>query len=170
MLKKTLSIALTLSAIAALASWAQPPDLAPFGGDEDPRTEGWRAGRMARMAEYLELSESQVAEWQTVLDQHFEGVSDRRQISDSVTDWREEFRVLAAEESPDLEQLGQLALDIHRAHESFRSSRQQFTDELQRILTPEQAEKFEALEAAREIAGHRGRKSARHRRTAAGSN
>ena len=170
MLKKTLIVALSLFALAASTAWAQPPGSGPFGGDEGFRGAGWRANRMARLAEYLDLSESQIAEWQAVQDQHFEGVPDRLEVSSNVADWREEFRALAAEETPDLELLGRLALDIHRAQESFRESRQQLTDELERILTPEQAEKFEALEAARDISGHRGRRSARHRRTSTDSN
>lgn len=165
MLNKTLTMALSLFALTASTGLAQPPGSGPFGGDEGSRGAAWQADRMARVAEYLELSESQIAEWQAVQNQHFEGVQDRREVSSNVAAWRDEFRALAAEETPDLEHLGQLALDIHRAHESVRESRQQLTDELERILTPEQAEKFEALEAARDIAGHRGRRSARHRRT-----
>lgn len=170
MLKQTLSITLTLVAVAATASWAQPPEFTAFGSDEGPRSERWQERRMSHVSEYLELSESQAAEWQAILDQHLEGAPDRQQVFKSIADRREEFRILAAEESPDLELLGQLALEIHRAHESLRASREQLDDELQRILTPEQSEKLEALEAARDISGHRGRKSPRHRRSSADSN
>lgn len=164
MWKKTLSITLALIAVAVLASWAQPPDFPSFGGEEGSRFEHWQEGRMARMVEYLELSESQTAEWRAILRSHSATAPDRLEVFKSADTWREEFRVLAAEENPDLEQLGQLALDIHRAHEFVRTSRQQLVSELQTILTPEQAEKLEALEAARDFSAPRGRQGPRHRR------
>lgn len=165
MLKKTLSITLTLIAVAALAGWAQPPDSPSFGGAEGDSFERWQEGRLVRMIEYLELSESQTIEWQAIVDRHTETAPDRGEMFKSVGAWREEFRVLAADDNPDLERLGQLALDIHRAHESIRGSREQFHTELQTVLTPEQADKLEALEAARDFSGRRGRKAPRHRRS-----
>ena len=169
MWKKTLSITLTLTAVAVLASWAQPPDSPSFGGEEGDRFERLQEDRMVRMIEYLELSESQTIEWQAIADRHTETAPDRGEMFKSIGTWREEFRVLAADDNPDLERLGQLALDIHTAHESLRASREQFHTELQTVLTPEQADKLEALEAAKEFSGRRGRKSPRHRRSSTDS-
>lgn len=165
MRNKTTLIALMLGLTTALAGWAQPSDSAVFPGD-GPREPGrWHAQRMERMVEYLELSESQTLEWQAILDAHRTAAPDRQQTEEMVEAWQEEFRTLADQAEPDLERLGQLALDIHRSRESRSLSRERLFTELRSVLTPEQSDKLDALQAARELSHPRrdGRGPRQHR-------
>lgn len=160
---KILSVVLTMLVTTVTLARAQPPDFAVYPGEEEGR-QGRREGdRLERMTEYLELSEAQVTEWQAIAGQHKETMQSRWE---HIGDLRNEFRQLADQDDPNLEQLGQLALDLHREMETARASRGALADELQAILTPEQTEKFEALKAAGEIAGgrrHRGPRGERSR-------
>ena len=165
MLKKHCMTILVTIVMTTSGTWAQPPD-AFYPGDERPRHDRWQGDRMARIAEYLELSESQAAEWQATTEQHLEAVQSQRSRIESL---RDEFRRLADQTNPNLEHLGQIALDLHREAETVRSSRGQLKSEFETILTPEQAERFEALAAAREIAGPGGRHGRRDGRTPADS-
>ena len=113
---------------------------------------------MARMVEYLELSEAQTAEWEAITTEHREATRARWE---SIAQLRDQFRSLADQDNPNLEQVGQVALDLHREMETARASRGVVFDELSEILTPEQAERFEALKAAREFSGDRERRGRR---------
>ena len=70
---------------------------------------------------------------------------------------------LAGTQDPDLTELGSLALTMHRGAEAMRNGRTGLNAELASILTPDQLEKFEALETARETVRPRGRKGRLHR-------
>jgi len=158
MLKRTISTLAAMVCLASFTAWAQPPDFADFPGDERPQWGRWQGKRFDRMAEYLELSESQASEWQTLVDEHTET---GRARWERIGTLREEFRRLADTVDPDLDQLGQIALDMHREMETARSSQGQLLGELEAVLTPEQADRFEALKAAREFAGPRHRRGPR---------
>jgi Spy/CpxP family protein refolding chaperone len=165
MLKKRYMTILATIALATSATWAQPPD-ASYPGEERPRHDRWQGDRMTRIAEYLELSDSQATEWEAMTDQHLDTVRSQRSRIESL---RDEFRSTADQANPDLEQLGRVALDLHREMEAARSSRGQLQAELVTILTPEQAERYEALAAARKIAGPDGHHGRREGRTPADS-
>lgn len=168
---KIVGTIMILTAASPVGGWAQDSDSAVFPPHERQlRAERWQESRMDRMVEYLELSESQVAQWQSILESRASAVPDRQEVAENLAAWQEEFRTLANQENPDLEQLGQIALDIHRAHESRRDSRNQLLSDLQTVLTPEQSEKLEALRAAKEFAAPHGRQGRRHRREPLGAN
>ena len=156
--KKILMSLLAISGAATAMAWAQPPDFAVFPGDERAREGRGQEGRLEKMTEYLELSDSQVTEWQAITEQHTEAMRARWEY---VGVLRQEFGELADREDTDLAQLGQLALDLHREMKTARSSRGDHIQRLEEILTPDQAAKFEALKAARELSGDRGHRGPR---------
>jgi Spy/CpxP family protein refolding chaperone len=166
MWKKPVYCTLMLATTVTMASWAQPPEAGAFSLDEDTRFGRFREERIERMVEFLELSESQTSEWQALVESRTQSPSDHRAMAEQLESWRLEFDRLAEQEDPDLERLGQLALDIHQAHAARRASREQLIDELQAILTPEQLEKLEALRATRDFVEPRGRKGRQHHRRA----
>lgn len=163
MFNKALFAILVITGAAAALAWAQPPDYAVFPGDERPRHDRSADDRLARMAEYLELSDAQATEWQAITKRHIDAMFVQRERIESLGS---DFRGLADQQDPDLAELGQMALDLHREMESARSSRGQLLIDLEEILTPEQAERFAALKAAREFAGNRGHRGPRDRRPA----
>lgn len=155
------TLATLILAFMAAGIAAQPPDHAVYPGDEEHRFADRQADRLARMTDYLDLSESQTAEWQEITSRHLDAMHESR---GRMTALRDEFRSLAEQENPNLEQVGQVALDLHREMESVRSGRDDLLLDLEAILTPEQAEKLEALETAREFAADRGRRGMRGER------
>jgi Spy/CpxP family protein refolding chaperone len=159
MTTKTLLIS-TLSALVAAVGIlsAQPPDFAVYPGDQESRLAERHDERLARITDYLELSEAQVGEWQEIAARHHEQAGQRR---DRIASLREEFRTLAEQETPNLEQLGQTALDLHREMETMRTGRDEIMAEIETILTPEQSEKLAALKAARELGADRGHRRPR---------
>lgn len=161
MFKKSLIAILLLVSLAATTAWAQPADQAIFPGDERPGRGRAQGERLNRMVEYLDLSESQAAQWHAIAEEHISGLRTRQDRMESL---KAEFRSLADQENPNLEQLGQIALDLHREMETARSSRGELHEELGQILTPEQTERFEALIAAREFSGPRGQRGRDGRR------
>ena len=155
---RTILTAALVGAIAATPAIAQPPDFAVYPGEDVPGHGRLREDRMAKMVEYLELSDSQTVEWEAITNQHQEVTRARWE---RVGQLREQFRSLADQDNPNLEQVGQVALELHREMESARASRGEVFTELRQILTPEQAERFDALKAAREFSGDRGRRGRR---------
>ena len=155
--RSTLSIAL-LAAMLCIPAIAQPPDFAVYPGEETPGHGRFREDRLARMVEYLELSDAQATEWEAIAARHQETARAR---FEHIGKLRNEFRSLAEQDNPNLEQVGQIALELHREMETARSSRGEVFEELQEILTPEQAERLQALKAAREFSEERGRRGRR---------
>ena len=159
--RKILMTILAIAGATAAGAWAQPPDFAVFPGDEQARQgrQGrWQGDRLEKMTEYLELSDAQATEWQAIGEQHTEAMVAHRERVGAL---REQFRQLAEHDDPDLEQVGQIALDLHREMETASSSRGELIQELEQILTPEQAERLTALRAAREMSGDRGHRGPR---------
>jgi len=152
MKKRVLSLALAALALTCLTVAAQPGGFGPPSGDDLSWRGHMHAQRLERMIDYLELDEMQAGEWQLVLDDHFAAMGVHRERMEAL---RDKFRRLADETKPDLEQLGQLALDMHREGQAAGSVWDQLSLDLEALLTPEQAERFEALKAARDMAGPR---------------
>ena len=127
-----------------------------YGGPQRDR-DSMVQRRLEKAAEFLELNEEQSLQWQVTIDEQRHA---RQALRDRVNNWREEFRQVAKAEEPDLMRLGEIALAIHREVEDLGSSRDQLKTQLTKILTPEQADKFDALMAAREVGqqGTRGRR------------
>lgn len=158
MKQKCFALAVMLVLGACTVLWAQPPDPGLDSRHSGPFASHWQTERWQRVAEYLKLAPDQQSEWQRLLQSHRDQVAARWQ---RLGDLRVQFRGLAAESSPDLEQLGQVALDIHREMEIARSADEDLTAALESVLTPEQLESFMSLRAARRLMrpqrGHEGR-------------
>lgn len=138
---------------------AQPPGFGEFHGPEAARGPG-SDRRLEAAADYLELTDGQRVEWEELLDNHKQlAQQDREEIGAL----REQFRYLAETEDPDLAELGGIALTMYRRAEAMRSHRTELTDQLASILTPDQLEKFEALQTARETLRPRGNRNRPHR-------
>jgi Spy/CpxP family protein refolding chaperone len=161
MLKKTMMTILVIAGGSAALVWAQPPDMAVFPGDERARPDRWQGDRLEKMAEYLELSDAQIAEWQAITGQHSQTIRARW---GQIGTLREEFAELADSHDPNLEQLGQIALDLHQEMKKARAARGELVTSLEETLTVEQAERFAALQAARELAGNRAHRGPRGHR------
>jgi Spy/CpxP family protein refolding chaperone len=142
----------------------------PHGGKGFFRPEGehFLGGdrRLEAAAEYLELTDGQQVEWEGILERHRETV---RLEWQGLAELRQQFRDLAETENPDLAELGGIALTMHRGTEAMRDMRSDLNEELQSILTPDQAEKFEALQAARETVRPRGERRRPHHGARSGS-
>ena len=156
---------LTLTTLGALvlplALAAQPPGAGGFMRPEGERFPGGER-RLEAAAEYLELTDGQRVEWEGIFAQHRETV---RQEWQELADLRQQFRLLADTQDPDLAELGSLALTMHRRTEAMREMRSSLEAQLASILTPEQLEKYEALKAARETVRPRGQRGRPHRGT-----
>jgi Spy/CpxP family protein refolding chaperone len=138
---------------------AQPPGIGEFHGPEGARVPG-SDRRLEVAADYLELTDGQLVEWEGLLDSHRQTAQQEWQ---EIASLREQFRYLAETEDPDLAELGGLALTIHQRSEAMRSLRTELNDQLASILTPDQLEKFEALRTARETFRPRGKRNRPHR-------
>ncbi len=150
---RTIIGALLFSAMFGTAVWGQDPVSRTLSRHGRPEHIRWQEEWLEHVVEYLDLSEAQTAEWQTITQQHRQAQRTRLR---SVAALRYEFETLADGEDPNLEQLGQLALEIHQQMKSVRSSRQQVLSEAEGLLTAEQKERLETLRAAREF-GERAR-------------
>jgi len=157
---RTLTITLIGLMILPVALCAQPPGAEGSHGPEDERFPGGER-RLEIAADYLELTDGQLVEWEGILDSHRETT---RKEWQALAELRQQFRDLAETETPDLAELGSLALTMHRGAEAMQSGRSDLDNQLASILTPDQAEKFEALKTARETVRPRGNRGRPHRR------
>ena len=147
-----------LLGFAAFSLSAQPPDSRP--GDQSMRS--WdHTGRIERIAEILDLSADQTEQWTEIVEEHQARSQIRR---DEITDLRAQFDELAEQDPPDFDQLGRIALSIHGEMQASRREREEIRVDLGMLLTPDQAEKFETLHAAREFSGRRQGHLERHSR------
>ena len=149
------AIAALMIGCVAYALSAQPPDR-----DFDQEWTGdWNhSRRLERITQYLDLDANQAEQWLEIIDDQQDRRTARR---DQIMELRARFKETADQSSPDLEVLGQMALDIYTELEASRLERDQVKSDLDSILTPEQRERFEALQAARDFSGpkhHRGSK------------
>jgi hypothetical protein len=138
---------------------AQPSGREHLSGDEEGRFPGAER-RLEVAADYLELTDGQRIEWEGILDRHRETVRGEWQ---DLAEIRQQFRTLADTDSPDLAELGGLALTLHRGTEAMHARRSSLEDELASILSPDQVEKLEALKTARETVRPRGKRGHPHR-------
>ena len=149
------AITALLIGFVAYALSAQPLDH-QFG-------DKWSGGpdmsrRFETVAQFLDLDADQADQWlQTISDQQARAALRR----DEIRELRNHFEEQAILEDPDLERLGQISLEIYNALQSSRLERDQIRTDLQSILTPEQQDRFKALEAAREFSGPQSRRHGR---------
>ena len=142
-LRALTAVAAILAAFGASAVPAQP-----YGDGLDPsrRSGGDSHARFGRVAEYLDLDASQAEKWLEIQDNHLARASLRH---DEIADLREQFRHEANQGTTDFESLGRIAFEIHQRLESGDQDRAEMKSELMALLTSEQVERFEAIEALR---------------------
>ncbi|MEM1245404.1 MAG: Spy/CpxP family protein refolding chaperone [Acidobacteriota bacterium] len=107
-----------------------------------------------RLAAFLELDESQQAEWQALREEH------RASIEPLVADMkanRESLRDLLESDTADPTAVGELVLAGRDLRGEMKASREGLDASLAAVLTAEQQEKFEAFKAAAGERGPRGR-------------
>lgn len=117
----------------------------PFAG-HGPVGEELADRHFDRLAEFLELSESQREQLAALHEEILGGVAER------FAELREEFAAvheLAGADAPDPTAIGELVIAMHREHQSLAADRERFHEEAEKLLTPEQTERFEAWHAAR---------------------
>lgn len=152
MKREILTLALAALTLTCVVVAAQPGGFGPPGDEGSAFRGRLHEQRLERMTAYLELDERQAEEWQLILDNHLAAVGDHRERMENL---RDEFHSLADAADPDLQRLGQLALGMHREGLATRSLWDQVSLDLEALLTPEQAERFAALKAARDMADPR---------------
>lgn len=145
--------------VAALSSSTGAAAAAGHGGPHarGPMAERFLEHRFERLAEYLELTEAQRAEAEALRERW---LGDMRERHEANATSFEQIHEMAAAENPDATAIGELVIEMHREHEAVRAAHESYRAELAKLLTPEQAEKLEAWEAARPW----GKGFARHRR------
>ncbi|NNL64786.1 MAG: Spy/CpxP family protein refolding chaperone [Myxococcales bacterium] len=134
------------------------------GGDHGflgahPRMEYFHAERMERVAAFLELTDQQQEEWKALHEQRSGDAAAQREEMRAL---HERIRGLAASENPDAAAVGELVIEAHRKMSAHRAEAEAVHAEVLSILTPEQRERFEAMQSLRGDRDHRG--PSRHHR------
>ncbi|MGH9379938.1 MAG: Spy/CpxP family protein refolding chaperone [Thermoanaerobaculia bacterium] len=114
-------------------------------GAMGPMAERFAEHRFERLARYLELSEAQRAEAEALREQWLGDMHERFETTHASF---EKIHEMAAAENPDATAIGELVIQMHREHEAMQAAHEGYRAELVKLLTPEQAEKLEAWEAA----------------------
>lgn len=122
-------------------------------GAMGPGPERFVEHRFERLAEYLELSEAQRAEAEALRERWF---GDARERHEAMAASFETIHEMASAENPDATAIGELVIQMHREREAMKAAHEGYRAELVKLLTPEQAEKLEAWEAARPWGGDHG--------------
>ena len=152
------AVAALLIGFAAYALSAQPPERGAWGYGEGGRDQTLR---FERIVQFLDLDADQAEQWLRWVDEQQARSAFRR---DQIDGLRQEFRIEADRDTPDLEELGRIALEIYNELQSSRTERDQIKSDLESLLTPDQLDRFEALDAARGLSGRHqkgwGRRSA----------
>lgn len=132
--------ALALSTVAVAAAGHGGPHA------KGPMAERVLEHRFERLAEYLELTEAQRAEAEALRERWLGDLRERHEANAASF---ETIHEMAAADNPDPTAIGELVIQMHREREAMRAAHESYHAELVKVLTPEQAEKLEAWEAAR---------------------
>lgn len=97
----------------------------------------------------LGLTDEQVTQLRDLRRQEFEAL---RPISQQLREKRRALGEALRSDSSDTTQIAQLLVDMKALREQIRQSNQSFHDKAVALLTPDQAQKLESLEAARNLA------------------
>jgi Spy/CpxP family protein refolding chaperone len=150
--------AAAFSLVAAGSLSAQPRGRGDWGGgpgdDDGP-------GLMRRAARFLELTEDQKARLAEIVEQ---GQPERERTRELSREAHQRFREALEAEAPDAAQVGQAAIEMHALRAQREASRKSFEAAFESLLTPEQQQKWEMMQASRAAGrgpGHPGRKHSR---------
>jgi Spy/CpxP family protein refolding chaperone len=141
------------SALAVMASLGVISGAASFGilsgvalAQPEGRRAGGRAGRVERIAEYLGLTPEQREQWKAMHEQHRKETEPLRAEGRTL---HEKLRAALEAEKADPTTVGKAALAVKDHRDKMQASREAFRARLRASLSPEQALKLDAFEAAR---------------------
>jgi len=142
-MRPTLLMSWIAVALAAVALPALGGEDKGEPGDLEQRMGYHRAMRVEHAIEVLDLSAQQVEEWR---EAHEARWASRTGGFEDGHDLYERIQELAAAEDPDPTAIGELVIEAHRRREAARAEHDAFQSELMAILTPEQQERFQAMQ------------------------
>lgn len=149
-----------LALLAALLVTAAVPALAqgPFGGGPGhgpgagvgpgpgaaagPAAGPTNGRGFARLADYLELTDEQIAAAQEIFEANRDAAEPLR---DEHLALREELMALLDGDAPDPQAVGELAIALHDGRETLRGLREDAWDDFKALLTADQLDKLEEL-------------------------
>ena len=154
MKRQTLALLVVLGLVAPGIAVAQPDG--PFGADawrDSDRPTRSTERRLEAIAEYLELSEAQAYEWETMAAARHQT---RRTAWDDVRSGHEALREMLESGPVDASLVGQTVIDLHAQQQALRDAHEADIEAFKQILTPDQEERFDALMAARALGPRHG--------------
>lgn len=143
--------ALVLTGLAAIPSIAQPPG-PPAGGGFPGAAAGHGPGELPLRAltAFLDLSDAQVEETRALLR---DLGAELRPLAEEARSLREELAALLDAGDPDPAEVGALVVELHAIGDQVRAARDGFDADFTALLDPEQAERWQILQEAREAFG-----------------
>jgi Spy/CpxP family protein refolding chaperone len=142
-----LAAAVAAAAGLATAAWAQTA--AP---GHDGRA---RARRVDRVASYLGLSDQQKESWRALRERQRD---EMKPVLEEGRTLRDRLRTALQAEPQDPTTIGQAMIDLKAQRDKVKVRREAYRQQLRALLTPEQQQKLDALEAARALGrGSKGR-------------
>ena len=164
--------AATTMALAVLATVSLPA-FASASADRSqepgPRAVGLRALAQAppveRLAKTLDLDTAQTQEIERLATDLRRSLAP---IHERARALRTDLRAAIEKDDADPTEVGRIALDLRTHRESARASIEAFADEVEKILRPEQRDRFESLRERGRERGHERRDSLRERRVGRG--
>ena len=133
---RTSLVALCMVLVAATLALAQPPGFR--GGSEGDRSD--------RLAEYLELTDTQRAQW-TAAHESFR--EERQPAVDAMRELREGIRSDLESASPDPTAIGTAMIEVHALEGVLKDLREELNATLTALLDADQQTKWEAWQASR---------------------
>jgi Spy/CpxP family protein refolding chaperone len=141
--KRWILIVAVVTLFSAAVALAQPA----------PGTRQQRAGRGARLAEYLQLTPEQAAAAKQLRS---DTAAAMKPLVQNAQDLRKQLDAAMSATSPDAAAIGKLTLALRTARDEMRSARQASEAKFVALLTPDQKAKFDAFQAAAGFRRHRG--------------
>ena len=144
-----LGLILMVTTLAAAPAAAQDEGYrwgGAWAGGEHPGMERFHEERFERVSAFLDLTDQQLKQWQEVFAARGEAGQGSR---DEIRALHEEVRAMASADKPDATAIGELVIEAHRLMAAGEAEREAFHAELMSILTPDQRERFEALQELR---------------------
>ena len=134
---------------ALLAAQPGPPTLrGPHEPGVPERFGETDASRLDVLSDYLELSDAQRYEVEAIFEA---GRTERQAAAEAQRETAAALRDELDVDTPDPRRVGELVIALERQKETFAAAGQAQHDAIAALLTPEQKERYDALEAARDL-------------------